>query len=208
MPINTFPIGPLETNCYVVHINGDALVVDPGATLSCGLDEVVSFIQSNRLSLKAVLLTHLHFDHIYGVAELLAGPAKIKAYAATADFPLISVSSSHATRWGLPPVSPFTPDPIAPGPCRFFSISGEIRMTPGHSPGSLALYLPGENAVISGDTLFYRSIGRTDLAGGDPKAIQVSIQKQLFTLPDETRVFPGHGPSTTIGAERKHNPCV
>ncbi|MBO4312501.1 MAG: MBL fold metallo-hydrolase [Desulfovibrionaceae bacterium] len=231
MPITVFPIGPLQTNCYVVHKNGDALVVDPGGrqcrshsspslggfsqTSSCkdsdaigGLDEVVSFLKENALSLRAVLLTHLHFDHIYGAAELMAGPPPVTAYASAGDFPLLEVSASHTARWGLPPVPPFTPEAIAAGPCQFGSITGEIRMTPGHSPGSLALYLPEEGAVISGDTLFYRSIGRTDLAGGDAKAIQTSIQEQLFTLPDETRVFPGHGPSTTIGGEKKHNPCV
>ena len=208
MPIHTFAIGPLDTNCYVVSRDGDALIVDPGGDRSWGLDMVLQFLERHQLTLRAVLLTHLHFDHTYGVAELIGDGSSVRAYAAASDLPLLSSFLSKGETWGLPPVKPFAPDPIAEGPCRFGTIQGEIRFTPGHSPGGLTLYLPDEKAAIVGDSLFYRSIGRTDLPGGHLPTLLGSIRSRLFSLPDDTIVYPGHGPSTTIGDEKAHNPML
>ena len=208
MPIATYPIGPLETNCHIVYNSHDALVVDPGGELDDGLQDVVDFITRNRLTLQAILLTHLHFDHIYGAAELSGLNRGVPIYAAEADLPMLPAYLSSGEKWGLPPVKPFTPAVIAEGPCTFGSIKGEIRFTPGHTPGGLSLWLPDEHAVLCGDSLFYRSIGRTDLPGGDIHTLATSISEKLFTLPDDTAAYPGHGLTTTIGDEKQHNPFV
>ncbi len=208
MPIVTFPIGPLDTNCHVVYRDGDALVVDPGGDLSNGLNDVQAFLAAHSLTLRAILLTHIHFDHIYGVADLLATHVDVVVHVGADDIPLLDSSVGRGSIWGLPPVTPFSPQAIPAGSCSFGAIQGEIRLTPGHSPGGLVLWLPEENAVIAGDTLFYRSVGRTDLPGGDSDALRTSIVDQLFSLPETTVVYTGHGPDTTIGAEKKANPYI
>jgi len=208
MPIATFPIGPLDTNCHVVYTERDALVVDPGGDIDGGLQDVLDFIARKELSVKAVLLTHLHFDHIYGVAPLKERFPSVPVFASAGDLPLLSTSLASGEKWGLPPVRPFTPATIAEGPCMFGSIHGEIRFTPGHTPGGLSFWMPQEHAVITGDSLFYRSIGRTDLPGGHLPALTEAIISKLFTLPDDTDVYPGHGPNTRIGDEKRLNPFV
>ncbi len=208
MSISVFCFGPLETNCYIIQNGTDALVVDPGGTWVDGLDSVISHLRHNKLTLHAVILTHLHFDHIYGVAELTTNSYHVKAFCSAEELPFLSGWMTRARHWGLPSVSPFTPEVIEEGPCQFGSIRGEILFTPGHSAGGLSLYLPDEKAVISGDTLFHRIIGRTDLIDGNLQAIKNSIRNKLFTLPDETVVYPGHGPSTTIIEEKRYNPFV
>lgn len=213
MSIAVFPIGPLDTNCYVVHTQSDAIVVDPGGDESNGLADVFDYLKKHALTLRAVVLTHLHFDHIYGVAPLANsafapadGPVAILA--GVNDFPMLSTSLGRGESFGFPAVTPFTPAPLAEGPCQFGQIRGEVFHTPGHTPGGLSLYLPEEQAVLAGDTLFCRSIGRTDLAGGDLNVLRASIVNKLFSLPDETVVHCGHGPDTSIGVEKKHNPYL
>lgn len=206
MPITGFSIGPLGTNCYVIHKNGDAVVVDPGGNLEAGLDEVLAFIEDNKLNVHAVMLTHLHFDHIYGVAELMRRGAS--AHAGAEDFHMLESSLGRGEVYGFPQVEGFTPTPLSAGPFSFGAVSGVVLATPGHTPGGLSFHLPEETTVLAGDTLFARSVGRTDLPGGDFPTLRTSIVEKLFTLPENTTVCPGHGPQTSIGAEKKNNPYV
>lgn len=206
MPIAEFSIGPLGTNCYVIHKNGDAVVVDPGGTEDCGLNEVLLFLEEQKLTVHAVLLTHLHFDHIYGVAELMRRGAS--AHASAADFHMLESSLGRGKVYGFPLAEGFTAQALVAGPFSFGAVNGTVLSTPGHTPGGLSFYLPEENSVLAGDTLFARSIGRTDLPGGDFPTLRTSIVEQLFTLPENTVVYPGHGPQTSIGSEKANNPYI
>lgn len=201
MDIRTFPLGPLETNCYVAVAARTALAVDVGGEPSA----VARFLRDNGLSLEAVLVTHLHCDHLYGVGEL-AGDFGAPVYAAAADAPLLENDLGRGGLMGLPRVPEFTWEPITPGERTFLGQPCKILATPGHSPGSLSYYFPEAGVVFVGDLLFYRSIGRTDFMGGDYDQLMASVRERIFTLPDETAVYSGHGPATTIGDEKRHNP--
>lgn len=207
MPIATFPIGPLETNCYVVHNGVDAVVVDPGGDMRGGLDEVVGFLAQKKLTVRAIVLTHMHFDHILGVSQLHK-QSGAPVYASTGDDPLLQAAVDSRGSWGMPAVAPFTYEPLKEGEYTFGSLTMQAIATPGHSQGSCCLYFAKENLVITGDLLFYRAVGRTDLPGSNHQALIDSLQKKIYTLPPETLAYPGHGPHTTIGEEKVHNPYV
>lgn len=201
MSVAVFPLGPLNVNCYVVSREGDAVVVDPGGNP----EQVQDFLREQKLQLRAILLTHLHFDHLYGVAALHEASGA-PVHAAEADRPLLKDMVGQGGMWGFPVVDPFPFTPIQPGKQAFGALSCVVLATPGHSPGGLSFHFPEENLLCSGDTLFYRSAGRTDLPGGDEEQLLHSLRKVLFALPGETLVYPGHGPATTIADERRNNP--
>ncbi|UJX42879.1 MBL fold metallo-hydrolase [Desulfovibrio sp. JY] len=201
MDIKTFPIGPLETNCYLAVAGSAAIAVDVGGKPTA----VAQFLKEKGLSLEAVLLTHLHCDHLYGVGEL-AGAFGAPVFAGAADAPLLETELGHGGLMGLPQVPEFTYEPIAPGGRTLLGQPCRVLATPGHSPGSLSYYFPEAGAIFVGDLLFYRSIGRTDFDGGDYDQLMTSVREKIFALPAVTAVYPGHGPATTIGDEMKHNP--
>ncbi|MCR4666197.1 MAG: MBL fold metallo-hydrolase [Desulfovibrio sp.] len=201
MPLATFPLGPIETNSYVLHTNEDAVVVDVGGDPA----PIIEYLNLHSLTLKAILITHLHFDHLYGVSELISA-CHCKAYTPAGDAPIANTEASLGGIWGFPLVPPFTGEPISPGETVFAGMQTQVLLTPGHTPGSLSYYFPGEGLVFTGDALFYRSVGRTDFPMGNGTQLISAIREQLFTLPDETRVYPGHGPETRIGDEKVHNP--
>ncbi len=199
MRINIFSLGLLATNSYLLDNNGQALVIDAGGDPAPILD----VIKKDNLSLTAILITHRHFDHLYGVSALQKAGGGCPAYVPGGDAPLGSLESI----WGMPPVPEFEETPFddtldLPG----FEV--RVLRTPGHTPGGVSFYFPEAGSVFTGDVLFYRSIGRTDFPMGNQQALLQSIRQQLFTLPDETVVYPGHGPETTIGDERRHNPFI
>jgi hydroxyacylglutathione hydrolase len=205
LQVETFEVGPLENNTYLVYDRegGEAVVVDP----AIGSEIVESRISSLGLRLSAVVNTHGHFDHLVNnayFADHFSCPILIHE----ADLPLLEDMERHAVLFGYS-VKP-SPKPsgfLRPGePLRVGSGSMEILHTPGHSPGGVCL--SGDGFVIVGDTLFAQSIGRTDLPGGDFDTLLHSIRHRLYTLPDPTEVLPGHGPSTLIGFEKRHNPFV
>ena len=201
MDIKMFPLGPLETNCYVLVNDGKALAVDVGGDPAPVLD----YLAQRGASLDTILLSHLHCDHLYGVAAL-ARATGAKVWAGAEDAMLMETELGRGGLMGLPMVDGFDWAPVAPGEA---TIAGElcrVLATPGHSPGSRSFYFPGAGAVFVGDLLFYRSIGRTDFAGGDYDVLIRSVTTAIFTLPDNTVVYPGHGPATTVGDEKRHNP--
>ena len=198
MPVLTFSLGPLETNCHLYQNGTDALIIDPSGHMV----DILTEIKNKKLKIQGILLTHLHFDHVYGCAELES------FMDGKEDIEISDVLISSAVRYGLPKVDEFHPVPLAEGIHKFGSIEVDVRHVPGHSPGSLAYYIKDENIVFTGDVLFYRSIGRSDLPMGDFELLAKSIREKLYTLPENTVVYCGHGPETTIGDERIKNSFV
>lgn len=215
MLIEGFPAGVFATNCYVVATapGSECLVIDPGQDSAPALGETLA---AHRLKPVAVLATHGHLDHIWSVRPV-CGAHGVPAYIHPADRALLSDPAA-----GLPPLGggwelmaglTFTePDDVvelADGmTLRLAGLEIIVNHAPGHTPGSVAFRLAAGHTMFSGDLLFARSIGRTDLPGGDHPAMLASLARVCLTLPDETIVLPGHGPRTTIGAERAANPYL
>jgi hydroxyacylglutathione hydrolase len=202
------PVGMLACNCSVVgdEASGEAVVIDPGDDV----ERVQEILSKHQLRAKYIIATHAHIDHVGGIEKLKqATGAAVLMH--EADLPLYQNLTLQAEWLGIAPpgivaVDQFLKEGDA---LRFGQHKLEVLHTPGHSPGSLSLHLPGEHArIFSGDTLFEGSIGRTDLWGGSMYEILRSIRSRLLIFPDETPVFPGHGPQTTIGQEREHNPFL
>ena len=198
------PLGMLEANCYLVYDanGGDGVVVDPGGDVAPLLRE----IERQKVTLKAILNTHGHFDHIAGNADLARFNVPFAIHPADRD---LLTNGGGAAWFGLPEAPAVNPTlNLTEG---FELTVGKLRLrvleTPGHTPGSICLYCPEENALLTGDTLFAGGIGRTDLPGGDPRALTASLAR-LLTLPPETVIYPGHGPTSTLAQERRHNPWL
>lgn len=203
----TFAVPPLGCNCSILGDpeSHEAVIVDPGGNPEQLLDEV------RRLGLTVVriLHTHAHFDHFLASGDIQkATQAPLCLH--PDDERLWKMLDVQCRAFGVPYLP--VPDPdcwIRDGEALSFgSVSGQALHTPGHTPGSLSFYFAGQRLLLSGDTLFRGGIGRTDLWGGDARAIQSSIRERLFTLDSDTRVIPGHGPATQIGLERESNPFV
>lgn len=203
MAIATFPIGPLATNSYIINQTAEAVAIDVGGDPA----PMLEYLQKNSLTLAAICLTHLHFDHLYGVGAL-ATATGARIYAPEGDAPIRDTEVAKGGVWGMPPVPPFDARPLPQGKTTLADMECVILETPGHTPGGISLYFPADRAVFTGDALFYRSLGRTDFPMGDHQQLLQSIHRQLFVLPDSTVVYPGHGPATTIGDEKLHNPFV
>lgn len=204
----TFPVGPLGANCTVLGCprTHDGLVVDPGGDA----DLVLAAVRRLGLKPSHIVLTHGHYDHILAVGTVAAATeAPIGLHAG--DRFLYDGVDMQAATIGLP-AAPKLPPPdreLRHGDVlRFGDLEAEVVHTPGHSPGSLCLLLRSESLLLAGDTLFRRGVGRTDLWGGSEAQLERSIRDRLFTLPEDVEVVAGHGPSTTIGLERLHNPYV
>jgi hydroxyacylglutathione hydrolase len=201
------PLGPLQTNCYVLwNDQKKCLIIDPGAEG----ESLVNWLNENNLQPLAILLTHAHFDHI-GAVEKVRTTYSIPVY-------IDEKESDWLTDPGRNGSGLFGMGKIQAEPADYL-LSSEKKIviegftlvlfeTPGHSPGSLSYYVPSEGIVFAGDTLFMGSIGRSDLPGGNHEQLLSSIHDHLLTLPEETKVLPGHGPTTTVGHEMDGNPFL
>jgi glyoxylase-like metal-dependent hydrolase (beta-lactamase superfamily II) len=219
MKIDHLILGAYETNCYILRSGEEAkdcLIVDAG--LEAG--QLIDFLKEHKLNPVAVVLTHGHIDHIAGVAALRAEFADIKVYIHKADAKMLTEAEHNLSALaGLP----FSAEPAdfvieAGDVIEQVGIKLQVLHTPGHTPGGVCLYSPApassdtsrgggkdEGIVFTDDTLFADSIGRTDFPNGSMSQLLNSIREKLFTLPDETKVYPGHGPITTIAREKAHN---
>ncbi|XOV93233.1 MAG: MBL fold metallo-hydrolase [Bacteroidota bacterium] len=210
MEIKSFVFSPLYENTYVVWDNTKkALIVDPGCYERYEFDEIMEFISEQKLEIKAIVNTHCHIDHVLG-NQKLKNHYKVPLLIPQNEANNLRAVEAYAPNWGITHYDPATPDHLIEneGSISFGNTDLEVIYAPGHSPGHQVFYMKKENKLIGGDVLFRESIGRTDLPGGDHAALIENIKEKLFMLPDETVVYPGHGPTTTIGYEKKHNPFV
>jgi hydroxyacylglutathione hydrolase len=201
------PVGPLQCNCSVMgdETTREAMVIDPGDDIS----DILAIIAKHNLKVKHIIITHAHIDHVGGAMRLRAAtgaPILLNEN----DLALLKMLDVQAAWLGMASpgkvdvdVSPKDADRVRAG-----SLVGSVIETPGHTEGSICLYLSAEKKLIAGDTLFAGSIGRTDLPGGSFDKIIGSLREKVLTLPDETVVIPGHGPLTSIGKERQSNPFL
>ena len=206
----TFPVGMLQCNCTVIgdESSRQAIVVDPGAEIPL----VLAVLAKHSLSLKQIVVTHAHFDHIAGAQELkrvTGAPISFNQ----ADLPLAALLDEQPGWIGLtvPPSGQLPQldlDLRDGGKVQVGDIDAMVLLTPGHTQGSLCLWFAQDELLLAGDTLFAGGVGRTDLPGGDWKQLLRSIQDRLMGLPEQTTVVPGHGALTSIGTERDRNPYL
>lgn len=210
MEIKRFEFNFFGENTYVIWdaTSHEAAIVDPGMVNAEETNLIEDFIATHRLSVRYILLTHAHVDHTFGI-DILKEKYHAPVLAHKADLPLGQMRGQQAEMFHLPmKLGPVEID-------RFISASTTLNLgnerievieTPGHSPGGVCYYVPESSFILTGDTLFQGSIGRTDLPGGNHNTLLRSISTGLFNLPDNTVVYPGHGPATTIGKEKRTNP--
>jgi hydroxyacylglutathione hydrolase len=206
--IEGFVLGPFAQNCYVVRTEGagGCWIVDPGFDP----EEVVERVRELKATPEAIVLTHAHVDHIAGIDKVLRAFPKVPVWVHEAEKewlsnPMLNLSALSGM------------EVTASGPDRLLKDGDELTLegmtwkvlhTPGHSPGSVTFFHAPSSTAIVGDALFAGSIGRTDFPGSDHRTLERAIRARLYTLPDETIVYPGHGPDTTVGHEKRTNPYV
>lgn len=199
-------VGPLSTNCYIIieENKKKALIVDPGGNA----EQIMEKIEELQVSVEAILLTHGHFDHMMAVDELRE-KYQVKVYLGKDDSELIKNPMENVSGMFGKPMSTQADELVQDG--QILSLAGfEIKVlaTPGHTKGGVCYYIEKEGAAFSGDTIFQTSVGRTDFPTGSGAALANSIREKIFTLPDDTQLFPGHGDSTVVSYEKKYNMFV
>jgi glyoxylase-like metal-dependent hydrolase (beta-lactamase superfamily II) len=205
MVFDVMVVGPLSVNCLILGCDAtrEGVVVDPGGDV----ERIIEAVRRHDLAIRFIINTHGHFDHVGGNRQAVAAfgaPLLIHQ----ADAPMLDRVADVGSMYGIqgensPPADGFLVEGME---IEFGAYRMKVLHTPGHTPGGCCLYLAKENKVITGDTLFADSIGRTDLPGGSHDQILESIRNKLFTLPDDVVAYPGHGPETSIGQEKRHNP--
>jgi len=207
MILETFPVGPLRCNCTILgdEVTQEAVVVDPGDNIP----EILSRLHKHGLTLRQIVITHAHIDHVGG-AVLLKKATGAPVFLNQHDLGLLGAMEIQAGWLGVPTPEVASPDASADDGLTvgLATLRAEVIHTPGHTPGSICLLFRQQHLLLAGDTLFAGSIGRTDLPGGDGPQILRSLRDRLMVLPETTRVLPGHGPDTTIGEEKQSNPFL
>lgn len=212
MKIKTFVNRPIDENCYVVSDETrEAVIIDCGALIPADQEAIAEYIRQEGLTVTQHILTHGHFDHMFGsqwVADTYGcrpklHPADTDIYEGSVE--RVSAFFHKPIAFPVPPVGSFFNERNT---LRFGNHKLRVIACPGHTPGGVCLYCEEEGVLFSGDSLFQRSIGRTDMEGGDHAALIASLTERVLTLPGNVRVYPGHGPSTTIDEEVKFNPYL
>ncbi|WP_343667062.1 MBL fold metallo-hydrolase [Chitinophaga sp.] len=210
LEIKHFTFNPFQENTYLLlNEKKECIIIDPGCYFESERKELLTYIEKEGLNVTRLLNTHCHLDHIFG-NKLVADTYGVGLEIHQLDAVVLERSPELGKVYGVPfEASPAPARYLVDGEkIRFGDNELEVLLTPGHSPGSVCFYCAEQQFVIGGDVLFYQSIGRTDLPGGDHQTLLNSIETKLFVLPDEVRVWPGHGKDTTIGYEKKHNPFL
>jgi hydroxyacylglutathione hydrolase len=210
LQIKQFTFSPMAENTYVLYNeNKQACIIDPGCYFLEEKGQLEAFITQMGLAVDYLLLTHAHLDHVFGL-KWAADTFQIKPYLHQNELKVLERGPVMASMYGMP-------FPAYEGEVNLIAAGDKISLgtdildvvyAPGHSPGHVCYYCAAQGFVIGGDVLFQRSIGRTDLPGGDHQTLLNSIRTQLFVLPDDTVVHSGHGPSTTVGEEKRFNPFL
>jgi hydroxyacylglutathione hydrolase len=210
LQVKYFSFSPIQENTYVLYNEkGDACIIDPGCYTASEQIKLDAFIKENELKPVLLLNTHCHLDHVFGL-DWAADKYELIPHMHQREEQMLKMAPASGQMWGLPFHG-------YEGPVEFLTEGQTITLgddeltllfTPGHSPGHFCFYCKKQSFVIGGDVLFQGSIGRTDLPFGDFDELISSIRTQLFTLPSDTIVYPGHGPKTSIGFEKKHNPFL
>lgn len=210
LSVKTFTFNPIQENTYVLYNEkGQCCIIDPGCYFPAEKEKLKSELEKSGLKPELLLNTHCHLDHVFGnkyVHDTWSLPLHLHEF----EKQVLEFAPQSGEMWQMPFEN-------YEGPLIFLKEKTtinlgndalEIRWAPGHSPGSIAFYNAAAGFIIGGDVLFHKSIGRTDLPGGDYDTLIESIETQFYTLPDETIVYSGHGEKTTIGFEKKHNPFI
>jgi len=210
MHIQMFTFSPIQENTYLLwNEKGNALIIDPGCYFTAEQETLQHFIEHKKLKPVQLLNTHCHLDHVFG-NKWVADTYKLELFLHPKEEQVLQVAPASGLMWGI------SFDNYR-GPLHFLNHGDTVNLdddrlqvivAPGHSQGHICFYCKAQNFLIGGDVLFLESIGRTDLPGGNHQQLLSSIKEQLFVLPDETIVYPGHGPQTTIGHEKKYNPYL
>jgi len=208
--VKVFLFNPLQENTYLLYNEKrECIIIDPGCYYDEEKDMVAGFINEEKLKPVLLINTHCHLDHIFG-NKFIAETYNLELYMHPLEKKMFDLAPASGLMWNIP-FDNYS------GKIHFIDLQQPLRLgedelavlfVPGHSPGSVSFYSENQKFIISGDTLFQGSIGRSDLPGGDAKQLEASIRNVLYALPDDVVVLPGHGPSTTIGKEKKSNMFV
>lgn len=210
MNIKSFVFNPFYENTIVLSSqNRNCFIFDPGCYEEYEQSELKDYIEMEGLIVKAILNTHCHIDHVLGNYPLKAH-YNVPLMIPKNEREVFDSVPAYAPQWGITGYSSAQVDDYLEeeGKLELDEIKFKLIEVPGHSPGHIMFYVEEEKIIIGGDVLFRESIGRTDLPGGDHDALLTNIQQKVYSLPEDVTVYPGHGPSTTIGHEKKHNPFV
>ena len=208
LKIKSFEFSPIQENTYILYNEfNDCAIIDPGCYFDDEKDELLQYIDKMALKPRMLLNTHCHLDHVFG-NKFIAEKFGLTLHIHENEKPVLAFAPASGLMYNLP-FDNYTGDLIFLNENEKIKLGDDeldILLTPGHSPGSLSFYAKKDKFVVSGDALFYRSIGRTDLPLGDHETLIKSIREKLFSLPGETKVYSGHGPVTSIGEEKTENP--
>jgi glyoxylase-like metal-dependent hydrolase (beta-lactamase superfamily II) len=210
MTVSGFTFNAFSENTYLLHdATKQCVVIDPGCYDKAEQQALKAFVEAQGLQVVLLLNTHCHIDHVFG-NQFIIDTYQVPFLIHEADLSVLRAVPTYAPSYGFPLYNPAEPTGfLTPGqPVSFGDTTLEVRFAPGHAPGHVVFYHAPTETVIGGDVLFQGSIGRTDLPGGNYDTLIESIKTQLLTLPDSVTVYPGHGPATTIGAERRSNPFL
>lgn len=210
LTVHHFEFSPITENTYILfNEGGECLIIDPGCYDQREEIQLKSYITENHLQPRMLLNTHCHLDHVFG-NRFVSETWNLELHLHTDEKIVLDYAPEAGRRWNLPFQNYQGPLHFIRGGDRITLGTDELVVieAPGHSPGHVCFYCEKQQFLIGGDVLFRNSIGRTDLPGGNHAQLLKSIRTQLFTLPDTVRVYPGHGGSTTIGYEKRHNPFL
>jgi hydroxyacylglutathione hydrolase len=208
LSVEIFAFNPFQENTYVIYnAEGECIIFDPGCYSSEEKATLTNFVNVNKLRVVQLINTHCHVDHVFG-NQFIAATYSLELFIHPNEEQVLAFAPQSGSIYGVPFDN-------YDGPLHFLNAGDEVKigtdklkvlLTPGHSPGSLSFYCEADKFVIAGDVLFRESIGRTDLPGGNHQALLTSIREQIFILPNDVEVYPGHGQATSIGYEKRYNP--